>query len=379
MENKIKILHIISSLNYGGVETMLSRFILGTMNEFEHVVVTLNEKGQLSAELERNGIHIYDLRKKGKWDLAVIFKLRRIIKKEAPHIVQSYAFTGNIWSRLSLLFSKRKAYTYERGTAAVNNRFFNFIDRILSFKDEVRLCNSRTSKILTEKRVGIKKTAIIDNFIDLKTALGNRQKKFKGKFVIGYMGRLQWKRGAFLLPEIGALLKENMDDFVFLILGEGPLREMIENKIHEYQLEDHFIFKGFVKAPFEFMGNFDIGLFTNLTESFGNSALEMISRGVPIVAPYCDNFINIVKDGENGIMYDKLKSSRYRFFNVIDNKIVKGREGDPQIIVEKIIEMRKLLTEYRTKGANLKDHYMKFSEKNYIDALLEEYLKDEYK
>ena len=59
---KIKILHVISSLEMGGAEITLSKLLLHRDASFEEGVVVLRKIGSIGQQLQLKGIKIYNLK-----------------------------------------------------------------------------------------------------------------------------------------------------------------------------------------------------------------------------------------------------------------------------------------------------------------------------
>ncbi len=362
----IKVLHIISSLGEGGVERMLAAFIRGSEGRFVHRVAAINDTGIFSKGLPPDTVTA--LGRRCRIDAGLPFRIKRIINEFSPDIIQTYAFTGNLWGRLAAALSGRKAVTYERGTAAAVNPFFDLIDRTLSFAETVRICNSETSRILAEKKSGIKKTTVVENFI----SPGNGalyEPSSDGKIRIAVVGRLHWKRGAFLLPQIVKRALERSVQTRFIITGSGPLKEQLEKDLSDEISNGTVEFTGRVDDPETVYKRSDMGLFLNLTESFGNALCEFLARGIPVVAPDCDNFPFLAVNGENAVLYEKTARTPYRFVNVCGGGIRKGLAGDPEIIAASIMKMISDLGTFRAKAGSLRSRYLKFSAERYISEI----------
>ncbi|MCK5224838.1 glycosyltransferase, partial [Candidatus Calescamantes bacterium] len=324
---KLRVLHILSSLDGGGVETMLKRLIVNSRGRFDHGILIINKKGRHWDDLASLDIWMQDVFRRGKFDLFLPAKIARKCTLFKPDIIQGYALVGNMWARIGNLFNNYPLITYERGTAAVHGKLLNALDRLLSFREKIRLCNSETSEILTHERVKINNTKVIRNFIDIPRTDISELKARIPTFV--WTGRLEWKRGAHLLPALAACLKELLGDYKLIVLGDGSLRCTIESEIKAAEVASYVNFLGNVDEPWEYYSEAHAGIFLNLTESFGNGAAEMLALGLPIAAPRCDNYIELVRDGSNGILYAKTTESSFRFWNVINSRVVPG--GDPDV------------------------------------------------
>ena len=86
-----------------------------------------------------------------------------------------------------------------------------------------------------------------------------------------------------------------------IILGEGPEREQIEQKISELDLNDHVWLPGFVPNPWAWMKQADIYVSTSYYEGFHLTIAEAMACGTVPVVTDCDfGPREIINDGVNG-------------------------------------------------------------------------------
>ncbi|MEZ4114033.1 MAG: glycosyltransferase family 4 protein [Candidatus Paceibacterota bacterium] len=93
-------------------------------------------------------------------------------------------------------------------------------------------------------------------------------------------------------------------NYKFLILGEGDLRAELETLVGSLTLNDRVKFLGFVshdQIPLYFSVS-DIFIRTSLSEGLGNSFLEAMAFGLPVVATPVGGILDFLKDGETGIL-----------------------------------------------------------------------------
>ena len=90
-----------------------------------------------------------------------------------------------------------------------------------------------------------------------------------------------------------------------LMLGDGPLREQVENEIAEHHLRDRFELPGWV-TPEEVLANYarsDILFMPSLSEGFPLTGVQALAMGLAIVASEVGGFVDLVQHGENGYLY----------------------------------------------------------------------------
>ncbi|MEH7492133.1 glycosyltransferase family 4 protein [Neobacillus niacini] len=132
-----------------------------------------------------------------------------------------------------------------------------------------------------------------------------------GKKIIGWIGRLDKRKNWQMLLEIAKLMKSQRDDIEFWVIGgaQSVQREDFAAKWQEEQLTD--IVKWFPVIPYQQMPHVyskirqsgGCTLATTKTESFGNTFIESMVCGVPVVASNMMPVTELVLHGEHGMLF----------------------------------------------------------------------------
>jgi phosphatidylinositol alpha-1,6-mannosyltransferase len=141
----------------------------------------------------------------------------------------------------------------------------------------------------------------------------------KGRKVLLTVGRLIERKGVVhFLTEVMPKLLAARQDFCYLIIGEGPQRELIETRITSLHLEDHVSLLGRVDdetlraayhlADLFVMPNIPV---QNDIEGFGLVALEAAAAGRYAVASRLDGIPEAIVSGQNGTLLDPLDSEAF--------------------------------------------------------------------
>ena len=70
-----------------------------------------------------------------------------------------------------------------------------------------------------------------------------------------------------------------------IILGEGPMRPQIENRVRELDLENWVCLPGWKMNPFSFMARAALLVLSSRGEGFGNVLVEAMACGCPPSRP----------------------------------------------------------------------------------------------
>jgi glycosyltransferase involved in cell wall biosynthesis len=107
-------------------------------------------------------------------------------------------------------------------------------------------------------------------------------------------------------------IAKDLPDIDFLIVGEGPEKEMHKSTIKSNNLKNVKLL-GFM-SPDEIKKIYDESdcfLLTSLAEGTPTSALEAMASGLPIVASNAGGLNNIIIDGINGFVIDNYEKQNY--------------------------------------------------------------------
>ncbi len=87
-----------------------------------------------------------------------------------------------------------------------------------------------------------------------------------------------------------------------VLVGDGPERGDVENLCRTLKLYDDVIFLGKQEALNEILCSADVFILPSQTESFGLSALEAMSCGLPVIATNVGGLPEVVLHGETGYL-----------------------------------------------------------------------------
>lgn len=138
----------------------------------------------------------------------------------------------------------------------------------------------------------LKKVKIIKNAIDVNNFSFNEKKRqslrqklhLENNLVIGNVGRLHFQKNQmFILDVLSYLVKLN-PKVKLVLVGQGPDKEKLENRVNELNLQKYVIFAGVQDDIQEWLSTFDLFIFPSLFEGLGIAGLEAEANGLPIYA-----------------------------------------------------------------------------------------------
>ena len=125
----------------------------------------------------------------------------------------------------------------------------------------------------------------------------------RGKHWMVGVGRLSEQKCFDKLIDVFAEIASIHSNWHLVILGEGPERASLENRLRQHNLEGRVEMPGVVKNPEDYLRASDIFVLTSRYEGFPNVLCEAMACGLPVVSFDCPvGPGEIIVDGEDGLL-----------------------------------------------------------------------------
>lgn len=157
----------------------------------------------------------------------------------------------------------------------------------------------------------------------------------KNKKIIGWIGRLDKRKNWKMLIEVANIIKSQRDDIEIWVIGgaQSAQREEFAVKWQEDQLTD--IIKWFPVIPYQRMPQVyakirqsgGCTLATTKVESFGNTFIESMVCGVPVVASNMMPISELVEHGKTGMLYHghNVEDTVSQLYTILDDPFLHSK------------------------------------------------------
>lgn len=286
--------------------------------------LSLNE-GILSRKLQKIGIKVFIIPEERYSFPVILLKARKILKCFPIDIIHSHRYKENLLALLlrKLLGVKLSVATMH-GLAeptlhgeSVKNQIHmktrmdyfilkTFFTRVIAVSREMQdtLTNQYSFK---EERL-----AVIHNGIEIPQVIQSINQPINQSadniFRIGTVGRLTPVKDYSLFLDIAAEIRMKRKDVRFYILGEGPLKRELQNKMMEMNLDDCVTILEPVTDPFPFYRSLCLYLNTSSHEGIPMSILEAMMCGLPVIAPEVGGIPEIFEHNQCGVLFNERSS-----------------------------------------------------------------------
>ena len=317
----IKVMHVITSLDVGGAETMLARLVVGdTAGSVSHSVVSLKPDGALRAYVEGAGIPVRDVaigRRRGA--LAGLGRLAGIMRATRPTVVHSWLYHADLLATLALALSGRRRATrlfwgvrcsdMDMRRYARSTRYILKLLSHLSSKTDLVLCNSDAGRTV-HARLGYRppRWRVVPNGVDVdrfRPRPGERA-AFRAElglgdenFVVGMCARVDPMKDHNNFVKAAAMFAETAPEARFVLVGAGTDEpgSALHRTIAASGIAVRFVRLGQRQDIGRIYSALDVATLSSaFGEGFPNVLAEAMACGVPCVATDVGDSASIIGD-----------------------------------------------------------------------------------
>jgi glycosyltransferase involved in cell wall biosynthesis len=303
-DRQIKILHVITSLNIGGAETMLYR-LLKSMDKarFQNQVVSLIRPGPVGDRIQALGIPVFSLNMRpGRLSLNALFGLVKLLRRESPDLVQTWLYHADLLGGLAAKISAVPVIWNIRASnmdMSFYRRLSSVVLRscvLLSGWPQAVVVNSKAGQEF-HTRLGYhpRRWVHIPNGIDTgqfqpnpaaRIALRNELGIAPDSFLIGLIARFDPMKDQGNFLQAASLLSNRVSDVHFVLVGNGvePSNIIFRDYLERDELRGRLHLLGQRYDISSLTAALDIASSSSsFGEGFSNTIAEAMSCGIPCV------------------------------------------------------------------------------------------------
>lgn len=161
--------------------------------------------------------------------------------------------------------------------------------------DKTLLCNKNSETILIDyfKRnendvetvyIGVDEKEFNSENYNKEELLTKYNIKKNGRFIISYICRIADQKRPHLLMQIVKTLKQERNDFLVLVVGEGNMLSSIKAEARKLQLMDNIMFLGNITKTKDIYAISDLTLNCSIKEGVALTSYESLAMGVPVIS-----------------------------------------------------------------------------------------------
>ncbi len=192
-----------------------------------------------------------------------------------------------------------------------------FLERLMiHFAATVYVVSNQLKQYYIERNIDSEKLHVIFNGVDetkISPSVSSKKVRMKynlqGKKVLGFVGSFHYWHGIEQLQSLLMDILFNYDQTMFLLVGDGPLKQNMEDFIKEHRITDRVVLPGYVTyndIP-EYLSAMDIVLAPyprhRIFYFSPIKLFEYMAAGKSVVASSIGQIKEIIEDGVNGMLF----------------------------------------------------------------------------
>ena len=318
--SKPGVLQIISGFIEGGSERQMIQMaqLLRDSGDYEVHAAAVSTGGVLRPEIERLQIPVVDFPLTSFYDANMARQTRRLvsyIKEHQIQVVHSHEFYSNIFGMTGAalarvrgrIASKRETTgTRTRAQTTVENTAFRLAHAIVANAAAVK-------EQLVGEGVSSDKITVIHNGLDLSRFRQNGNvtealqrldlESISGRPIITMVANFEYRvKDHPMLLRAAQRVTANVPEAIFVLAGEGELREEMQKLAGELGLKESCFFIGRCASVPDLLAASDICVLSSQAEGFSNSILEYMAAGRAVVATDVGGASEAIVEGETGYL-----------------------------------------------------------------------------
>lgn len=344
----LKILQLSSEKSWRGGEQQIAYLIQYLTNQQVEVVVCSRKNSAFSKWCKERNITVYELGFKNGADISTAVKIKKIAEREGVDIVNAHSGKSHSLAYLALRMGMKKPLIVHRrvdfplktsgfslkkynhpnvkGIICVSNAIAGLVKRVVDNPDRVQTVYS-----------GIDPARFSND-----DATGYIHKEFnidRSKMLIANISAIAPHKDYETFLHTAKLVTDMRSDCHFLIVGDGELRDDIQDLSKSLNLTNVVTFTGFRNDIPQLFRELTLFLITSDTEGLGTTVIDALCNGIPVIATKAGGIPELVRNEEEG------------FLCAI---------GDAKCLAEKVtllLEREDLRKEMREKSISRSEHF----------------------
>jgi glycosyltransferase involved in cell wall biosynthesis len=318
-ETPLHVLQVTRGAIWGGGERHVLALLEGFRERTVRMSLAVFAEGRLAEEARRLGVTVHILAKRFRGDPRPLFGLARTIRRHGVDVVHTHMPSGNVYGRLAaravpgtglvstLHYIDREALPFLG--PLLQRLLFDGDIRMAAMCDRIVATSEHLRRTLVQRGMSGERIVTILNGVNLATipADGPPSEDLRrelgmapGLPAVGIVGRLVPVKNHALFLRAARAALDRGTRAVFVVVGDGPLREPLRALSRELGLDGSVVFAGFRTDVMRLLPAFDLCMLTSNSETSAYGVSEPMAVGRPVVATAVGGVVELIEDRVDG-------------------------------------------------------------------------------
>jgi glycosyltransferase involved in cell wall biosynthesis len=304
-------------------------------------LVSLRKKDLSEETLDSYGVDITYLQK-SKFDPTTLLSLLQVIDRKQIDILHLHGYGATTFGRMAAVIRGLPVVLHEHANLTDTPWYQKVADVILEPATDIAIAVSQSTAdfVINARKIPARKVKIVylgvpleefsrpraeDEIRQARASLGAGPEDI----IAGTVTRLHDSKGNSVLVDAARLVVNQRPQAKFYVVGEGPLREPLEQQARALGLGDRFVFAGFARDVAAVVSAFDLSVFPSLWEGTPLTVFEALAMGRPIVATDADGLVDVLTHDQDALIVPKrdARALAAAIVRMIDEPALRRRLG----------------------------------------------------
>jgi glycosyltransferase involved in cell wall biosynthesis len=307
----MKVALVASKLDVGGAERQLVELARG-LGRAGHEVVVVLFRGGGALEPELDGIAVRVAGKRGRWDLAFLARLARVLRRERADVVYSFSPVANVFCALlrpalggaRLVWAVRASDMERLALDRASRVAYGMEARLAPLADRILVNSEAGRAALARRGIAPGRMRVVPNGVDLARFRFDAEGRARVRaelglaasdVVVGIVARLDPAKDH---PTFLRAAAQAGPGLRFVAVGGGPARAALEALARELGVA--VVWTGTRADMAATYSALDVVCLSSVTEGFPNAVAEAMACGRPCVVTDVGDARRIV--GDTGVV-----------------------------------------------------------------------------
>ncbi len=326
MNNKTRVLHIITDLPIGGAQdNTLYTLELLNRNKYE-VFFACNMSGEyVDRALAIEYCEIYDIKSMQRdvnplRDIKTLIELTKLIRKEKFDIVHTHSTKPGVIGRFAafiagtpIIVHTVHGFPFHDYMNPVKRQVYIMIEKIMNFISThlITVSTLNLKKIVDLGMAPAEKITNIYSGIDVdRFGKGTKKDLHKelnlpdGTKLIGFIGRFSEQKSPLTFLEAIVQVVKEVKNCHFIFVGDGPKKNEMVAFAKEHKIDSFMSYLGYRHDVHEILHGLDLFALSSIYEGLGRSLTEALCCKIPVVATAVEGVPELVRHKVTGLLVE---------------------------------------------------------------------------
>ncbi len=308
----INIAHVVVSHRMGGLERVVSSLIRHIDHErFRSALCCIEREGEWVSDVRKYCEDVAMICKKPGVAYGLPFRIARYLRAQRVDVVHCHNFAAYLYGSIGGRIARCPGIVYTVHGPEIPSKKRHVLLQRLPLADHVVAVSEHVRRGAIQK-VGLKPERVMTilNGVDLTPSeVGRTAGRIRSEIgvpedalLLGTVARLTPEKDHETLLRAFARIVSQHAGARLLIVGDGPLREVLEKRVVELKINESAHFLGSRQDVASILSSLDVFVLASREEGLGIALLEAMAARVPVVATAVGGIPEIVVDGKTGLL-----------------------------------------------------------------------------